>query len=138
MAESKSDHDFFLFDPHGNEVVDRIYDRVVEPGLHAKHFYVDRTGELTQGGPVDEVVTNSVLKAKLIVAALTGERSASYYVIGLAHALGKPVIILAQTGTTRHFDIAGYKWHYWNSAEDLEPKFEKILLGTLIESGFVS
>jgi hypothetical protein len=84
------------------------------------------------------VVTNAIHKAKVIVADLTGERPASYYVIGLAHTLGKPVIILAQTGTTRHFDIAGYKWHYWNSAEDLQPKFEKILLGTMIESGFVS
>jgi hypothetical protein len=55
------------------------------------------------------VVTNAIHKAKVIVADLTGERPASYYVIGLAHTLGKPVIILAQTVTTRHFDIVGYK-----------------------------
>jgi hypothetical protein len=74
----------------------------------------------------------------VIVADMRGERPTSYYEIALAHALGKPVIILAQSGTTRHFDIPGYQWHYWNSSEDLKPKFEKILLGTLIESGYVS
>ena len=138
LAESKSDQYALFVGPHGNEAVDRIYDLVIEPNLQTNHFYVERAGEIAQGGPVNEAITNAIIKAKLIVVDLTGERSASYYVTGLAHALGKPVIILAQTGTSRHFDIAGYKWHFWNSAEDLEPKFEKILLGTLIESGFVS
>jgi nucleoside 2-deoxyribosyltransferase len=71
------------------------------------------------------------------VADLTGERPNSYYETGFAHALGKPVILLAQTGTSRHFDIAGYQWHYWNTSEDLKPKFDKVLLGVLIESEYV-
>jgi len=138
LAESSSDQYALFIGPHGNEAVDQIFDLVIEPSLLANKFYIERADELTNAGPVNEEITTAILKAKVIVADMTGERPTSYYEIGLAHALGKPVIILAQSGTTRHFDIPGYQWHYWNSAEDLELKFEKILLGTLIESGYVS
>jgi hypothetical protein len=137
LAESSSDQYALFIGPHGNEAVDQIYDLVIEPSLLANKFYIERADELTNAAPVNEDITTAILKAKIIVADMTGERPTSYYEIGLAHALGKPVIILAQAGTTRHFNIAGYQWHYWNSSEDLEPKFEKILLGTLIESGYV-
>jgi hypothetical protein len=138
LAESSSDQYALFIGPHANEAVDQIYNLVIEPSLQANQFYTERADELTNAGPVSEDITTAILKANVIVADMTGERPKTYYEIGLAHALGKPVIILAQTGTTRHFDIPGYQWHYWNSAEDLKPKFEKILLGTLIESGFVS
>jgi nucleoside 2-deoxyribosyltransferase len=104
----------------------------------AHQFSVERADELASAGPVNEEVTKAIIQSNLIVADLTGERPNCYYEAGFAHALGKPVIILAQTGTTRHFDIPGVEWHYWNSSEDLKPKFEKLLLGTLIESGHIS
>jgi nucleoside 2-deoxyribosyltransferase len=110
---------------------------VIEPKLQANGFYVERADELADAGPVNEHIINAIFKAKLLLADLTGEKPNSYYEIGLAHALGKSVIILAQSGTTRHFDRPGYQWHYWNSAEEFEPRFEKILLGALIESGYV-
>ncbi len=138
LAESGSDQYALFIGPHSNEAVDQIFKLVIEPKLLANQFYVERADELASAGPVNEDIANAIFKAKLIVADLTGERPNSYYEIGLAHALGKPVIILAQSGTTRHFDIPGYQWHFWNSSEDLEDKFEKILLGTLIESGYVS
>lgn len=64
MAESKSGHDFFLFDPHGNEAVDRIYDLVIETRFQANHFCVILACELTQNGFQEEVVTNAVRKTK--------------------------------------------------------------------------
>jgi hypothetical protein len=137
LAEGGSDLYALFIGPHGNEAVDQIYEIVIKPGLIAHQFNIERADELVCAGPVNDDVTDAIIKAKLIVADLTGERPKSYYEIGLAHALGKPVILLAQTGTTRHFELSGHQWHYWNSSADLEPKFEKILLGTLIESGYI-
>lgn len=138
LAEG-SIRDYALFIcPHGNEAVDQNYELVIEPILKAHQFDVDRADDLASAGPVNEEISKAILKSKLIVVDLTGERPNCYYEAGYAHALGKPVIILAQTGTTRHFDIPGVAWHYWNSSEDLKPKFEKLLLGTLIESGYIS
>jgi len=91
--------------PHGNEAVDQNYEMVIKPGLTAHQFNVERADELASAGPVNEKVTKAIIRSKIIVVDLTAERPNSYYEAGFAHALGKPVIILAQTGTTRHFDI---------------------------------
>ncbi len=138
LAEGyKQDYALFIC-PHGNEAVDQNYEMVIEPILKAHQFDVERADDLASAGPANEEISKAILKSKLIVADLTGERPNCYYEAGYAHALGKPVIILAQTGTTRHFNFPGIAWHYWNSSEDLKPKFEKLLLGTLIESGYIS
>ncbi len=138
LVEGASEHYALFICPHGNEAVDKNYEMVIRPGLMAHQFRVERADELASAGPVNKEVTKAIIQSNLIVADLTGERPNCYYETGFAHALGKPVIILAQTGTTRHFDIPGVEWHYWNSSEDLKPKFEKLLLGTLIESGYIS
>ena len=138
VAEGPSEHHALFICPYGNEAVDQNYKRVIKLCLKAHQFSVERADELASAGPVNEEVTKAIIQANLILVDLTGERPNCYYEAGFAHALGKPVIILAQTGTTRHFEIPGVEWHYWNSSEDLKPKFEKLLLGTLIESGYIS
>jgi len=138
LAEEVNEHYALFIGPHGNEAVDQNYEFVIKPSLMAHQFSVERADELAGAGPVNEGVTKAVIQSKLIVVDLTGERPNCYYEAGFAHALGKPVIILAQIGTTRHFDFPGIQWHYWNSSEDLQQKFEKLLLGTLIESGYIS
>ena len=137
LAEEISERYAFFICPYGNEAVDRNYEMVIKPSMKAYQFRIEREDEIANAGPVNEIITKAIVRSKLIVADLTGERAHCYYNAGFAHALGKPVILLAQTGTTRHFDIPGYQWHYWNSYEDLKPKFDKALLGILIESGYV-
>ena len=138
LAEEAGERYAFFICPNGNEAVDRNYESVIKPSMMLYQFTIERADEIASTGPVNEVITKAIVRSNLIVADLTGERPNSYYETGFAHALGKPVILLAQTGTTRHFDIASYQWHYWNSYEDLKPKFEKVLLGALIESGYVN
>lgn len=137
LAEEVSERYAFFICSYGNEAVDRNYEMVIKPSMKAYQFSIERADEITNAGPVNEIITKAIVRSKLIVADLTGERAHCYYNAGFAHALGKPVILLAQTGTTRHFDNPGYQWHYWNSYEDLKPKFDKALLGVLIESGYV-
>lgn len=135
LAEETSERYAFFICPSGNEAVDQNYELVIKPALMAYQFSIDRADDITSSDTVNNVITKAIVRSKLIVADLTGERSKCYYATGFAHALGKPVIILAQMGTTRHFDLSGYQWHYWNSYEDLKPRFEKVLLGVLIEYG---
>jgi hypothetical protein len=137
LAEEAGERYAFFICPHGNEAVDQNYELVIKPSMMDYQFSIERADEIASDGPVKDVITKAIVRSKLIVADLTGERPNSYYETGFAHALGKPVILLAQTGTSRHFDIAGYQWHYWNTSEDLKPKFDKVLLGVLIESGYV-
>jgi nucleoside 2-deoxyribosyltransferase len=55
-----------------------------------------------------------------VIADLTDQRPNCYYEVGYAHALGKPVLITAKRGTERHFDIAAYRWTFWDGLPDMQ------------------
>lgn len=133
LIEEASEPYAFFICPFGNESVDHNYEFVIKPIINAHDFIIERADEITSSGPVTGIITKAIVRASIIIADLTSERPNCYYEVGFAHALGKPVIILAQEGTTRHFDISVHQWLYWKSYEDLKPKFERALEGIINE-----
>lgn len=131
LAEQTRERYSFFICPLDNEAVLHNYEFVIKPALKSHGFQIERADEIASAGPVTEVITQAIVKSTLIVADLTDERPNCYYEVGFAHALGKPVIIVAYEGTRRHFDISVHQWHYWRDYADLKPKFEKALAGVL-------
>ena len=123
-----SNYSFFIC-PFGNKKIDHNYEYIIKPIVEKFQYKIDRVDEISHSKLVTDIILNSIRKSKFIIADLTDSRPNCYYEVGYAHALGKPVIILAEEGTKKHFDISLYKWIYWNSYEDLKPKFEKELNG---------
>ena len=137
LIEEKRERYSFFICPFGNKDIDHNYEFVIKPAFKAHQFNIERADEITNSGPITEIITNAIIRSSIIVADLTDEKPNCYYEVGFAHSLGKPVIILASDGTTRHFDISVYKWHYWKSYMDLKPIFESALVGTLKEIGYI-
>jgi nucleoside 2-deoxyribosyltransferase len=50
-------------------------------------------------------ITNSIRKARLIVADLTGRNANVFYEVGIAHALNKPVLLMTQSIDDVPFDL---------------------------------
>jgi hypothetical protein len=126
----------FFICPFGNEAIDHNYEFVIKPVLKSHLIDIQRADEIASVGPVTEIITKAILRSRLVIADLTDERPNCYYEVGFAHALGKPVIILAHEGSHRHFDISVHQWNYWNTYEDLKPKFEKAVESVLMDVGF--
>lgn len=65
--------------------------------------------------PVVDKVTEQIRRSRLVIADITGDNPNVMYEVGLAHALGKPVLFLTQSDpeTTpfdlRHYDLITYK-----------------------------
>jgi hypothetical protein len=137
LVEEKRKRYAFFICPFGNEEIDHNYEFVIKPTFKAYQFDVERADEIASSSPVTELITNAIVRSRIVVADLTDERPNCYYEVGFAHALGKPVIILAREGTTRHFDISVYQWHYWDSYMDLKTKFEASLAGVLKEQDLI-
>jgi len=95
-------------------------------------------GWSAKNGTITDVILSSINRSRFLVADLTDAKPNCYYEVGYAHALRKPVIILAKEGTTRHFDISTYKWNYWIDYKDLKPKFEAELKAVLLSLGTVT
>jgi hypothetical protein len=130
----KGRYSFFIC-PFGNEEVDHNYEYVIKPTVKQYQFEIERADEISHTRTITDIILAAINRARFVVADLTAERPNCYYELGYAHALRKPVIVLAKQDTTRHFDISTYKWNYWNDYQDLKPQFEKEVAAVVRELG---
>lgn len=126
----KGSYSFFIC-PLENTEVSHNYDFVIKPAVRQFQFEIQKADEISHTGTITDAILASINRSRFLIADLTDARPNCYYEVGYAHALGKPVIILAKEGTTRHFDISTYKWNFWIDYKDLKPKFEKELKAVL-------
>ena len=122
LEQSKSKA--FFIGPLGNVEVMEAYDLVVKPVAGQFGWTIVSANELHHTEQVTSEILRAITESSLVVADLTDERPNCYYEVGFAHALKKPVLILAKAGTQRHFDIAGYRWNYWRDLKDLKATLE--------------
>ena len=102
----------FVIMPFDEELSD-IYSSVVRPTILECGLDVRRADDLgTYQNVIGDIVTG-INDASIIIADLTkvqGQYNANvYYELGLAHALNKPVILLAQRTDHVPFDLAAYR-----------------------------
>ena len=103
------------------------YQGVINPVLTAAGYLVKRIDEVQNGDEINEQVRNEILGSALIFADLSQERPNCYYEAGYAHALGKPVILTARTGTEIHFDLLTHRFIFWKNELDLRTQLTERL-----------
>jgi nucleoside 2-deoxyribosyltransferase len=91
----------------------------------------------TTRGMVDQVTTG-IRSSKIVLADLTGERPNVFYEMGLAHALGKPVIMLTQRAESIPSDLQHLRWIRYetisvNWAQKLQEHLTQALKDALVE-----
>jgi hypothetical protein len=131
LADSHRENYSFFICPFGNDEVDHNYEMVIKPAVEKYQFTIFRADEISHTRQITDVIIDSIVKAKFVIADLTDSRPNCYYEVGFAQSLSKPVIILAKEGTERHFDISTYKWNYWKTYKDLKPLVDKELSSLL-------
>jgi nucleoside 2-deoxyribosyltransferase len=81
---------------------------IVVPGLElAKRDYGEpvRADKLSEPGRITSQIIKLLMDADLTIADLTSNNANVYYELSLRHALGKPVIHMAEDGTSLSFDV---------------------------------
>ena len=127
VIESTGERYAFFICPFGDDEVDHNYEYVIKPAVKQHQFKIERADEISHTREITEIILEAISRSRFIIADLTNALPNCYYELGYAHALRKPVIILAKAGTQRHFDISTYKWNYWGDYTDLKPTVEKEL-----------
>jgi nucleoside 2-deoxyribosyltransferase len=55
-------------------------------------------------------IAQEIMEARVIIADITPANPNVYYEVGYAHAIGKPVILIAETPTSQlPFDVSGFR-----------------------------
>jgi HEAT repeat protein len=86
--------------------LDELYSQTIKPVVErTKVFECLRADEIYGPRPIMRDIWDSIQAAALIVADLTGRNPNVLYELGLAHAIQKPVVLLAQTIDDIPFDL---------------------------------
>lgn len=105
-----------------NEVCDDL-------GLEA-----DRVDQYAGSSPLTAKIKKMIRNADYLVFDLTGERPNVNYEIGYAHGhghTGNNIVLIAEEGTTLHFDLAHRAVKFFADTEDLRTIIEEELAAML-------
>lgn len=87
-----------------------IYDDHIKRVAEGERLSVRRADDLSGPKHIMQDVWNTLAAARIIIADCTGRNVNVFYEIGLAHALGKPVILLAQSERDIPFDLSPVRY----------------------------
>ena len=95
--------------------------------------HCERVDEQTFSGTILSRIYNQIAKADLIISEITIRNPNVFYETGYAHALGKRVILLAETAAELPFDVSGYPCVlHENSVKKLNEELTKLIPAVLL------
>ncbi|MCY3886235.1 MAG: hypothetical protein OXG19_00800 [Chloroflexi bacterium] len=92
-----------------DEEFDAVYKRFIKPVLEDVGFEVLRADNIESQQNILRDIIEKIIESNLIVADLTNSNPNVFYELGLAHAFGKPVILVAQDANEVPFDLKQYR-----------------------------
>lgn len=105
---------------------DDEYKLAIKPACEAAGAYAERVDEQVFQGNVLARIYNQISKADLVVAEMTGRSLNVLYETGYAHALGRPVILLARSAADIPFDARYYSHVVYDSLTALRAELEAL------------
>ena len=96
---------------------DTLYDDVIKPVATDLRFEILRVDEISGPGIILDDIRRQIESAQVVVAEVSQSNPNVFYEIGYAHALGKPVILLARKEPEKQlpFDIRPYRAIYYDN-----------------------
>jgi len=92
---------------------------------------IARADDFFTGEKIMTEIWSAIVKAKVLIADCTGRNPNVFYEIGLAHALGKPVVLITQTSEDVPFDLRHYRYIRYEFTPRGMKSFEDTLIKTL-------
>lgn len=91
------------------------YEKVIIPAIEENDIKCVRGDEIYSKQRIMDDIWNSLRNCKIVVAELTGKNPNVMYEVGLAHAIGKPVIIITRNEQDVPFDLKDLRYLYYDT-----------------------
>ncbi|MDD4708086.1 MAG: hypothetical protein PHO47_07765 [Firmicutes bacterium] len=92
------------------EELKEIYEDSIRLAFEEIGFNCERADDIFHNTSIMEVIWTKICSAEIIVADLTGKNPNVFYEIGIAHTLGKEVILITQNKEDVPFDLRHLKY----------------------------
>lgn len=110
------------------EIYTKHVKRVAEEGLGLR---CERADDIHDVSGIMQSVWESINRARFIIADLTNRNSNVFYELGIAHTLGKPVIMISQSMNYVPFDLRHLRCIVYDFKPGRIEKFEETLEKTI-------
>ena len=100
----------FIITPIGSDTdpirrhIEGIFEAAIRPALEHKYKLII-AHKIYEPGSITKQVISEIYNAELIIANLTNRNPNVMYELAFRHSLGKPVIMIAESGTSLPSDI---------------------------------
>lgn len=108
------------------------YEKVIKPAVESAGLIPIRGDEIYSRPKVMEDIWKVLRSARVVVAELTGKNTNVFYEVGLAHTIGKPVIIITRNGEDVPFDLKALRYLYYNIEDPFWGENLKIAISGMI------
>jgi hypothetical protein len=116
------------FDVNGYE----YYSKIFSPAITDAGLTAVRADEGSPAGSVLKFIVDLISKSKIVVADISENNRNVHYELGVAHALGKPTVLIAPQNTNIFFDVIQERTIKYNKDEaSWESKLRTELAGML-------
>ncbi len=95
----------FVVMPFGNAELQIVYEEVIRPVIDKCGLNCERGDDVFGSNVIMDDIRASIEAAAILVADLTGRNANVFYEVGIAHAIGKPVLLMAQSIEDVPFDL---------------------------------
>jgi len=99
------------------EPIGSYYPAIFKPALEAVGYNVTRADDLFTPQPVMQDIRDSILAADLILCEMSDRNPNVFYELGLAHAIGKPAILISRKADDIPFDLRHVRVILYDSTE---------------------
>lgn len=103
----------FVIMPFSEDWSNDIWEQIIKPAVKEIGMTPIRADNL-YGQNIMEDIWQSILKAKIIICDTTGRNPNVFYELGIAHTLGKQVLLLTQNVNDIPFDLQAYRHIEYN------------------------
>ena len=95
---------------------DELFDQVIKPTCKDLGIEAYRARDIYRPSVILQDIIQGLAESNVIVAEITPTNANVFYELGYAHALGKPVILLAEQDRALPFDVSGYRVIFYENA----------------------
>ncbi|HSS19499.1 MAG TPA: hypothetical protein VLL54_05445 [Pyrinomonadaceae bacterium] len=108
------------------------YERVIRPAIEDVGLKCERGDEIYTHQSIVQDIWKSVRQARIVVAELSGRNPNVMYEIGMAHAIGKPIVLLTREQEDVPFDLRALRYIYYDPnnpfwGQDLRLELTKVI-----------
>ena len=110
-----------------------VYDDHIKKVAKENNLTVARADDFFSQNSIMHEVWSAIAQATIIIADCTGKNPNVFYEIGIAHTIGKPVILITQNQDDVPFDLRHIRYILYEYTPPGMVKFENSLTKTILE-----